>query len=113
MWAPSGADADYDPFPEYVMLGDALSDGLLVYITIGINTTKDLASEVSVAAHLYENGGVTEASSIGGAPATGGNPGGNMSAPDMVKRSEGSNVGVFGFLLLTCTLAAGGSWLLG
>ena len=58
MWAPTGADNDYDPFPEYVMLGDDLSDGLLMWIQIAINTTADYASDVSVAAYYREGGGI-------------------------------------------------------
>ncbi|WYZ36668.1 hypothetical protein EsH8_II_000174 [Colletotrichum jinshuiense] len=70
--AADEATAAYDPFLKYVKLGDSLEDGLLMWITIGINTTANLNSRVSAAAHYYEGGGVDQ-SSGGGPP---GGPGG-------------------------------------
>ncbi len=35
------ATADYDPFLDYVMLSDDANDGLLMWITVGINATAD------------------------------------------------------------------------
>jgi len=46
-----------DPFIEYVMLGSRIEDGILAWISIGIDPTKDY--NVSAAATIHENGGVT------------------------------------------------------
>ena len=43
-WAPSQADNDSDPYPEYVYLGDDITDGLLMWLQIGINVTADVTS---------------------------------------------------------------------
>jgi protocatechuate 3,4-dioxygenase beta subunit len=45
-----------DPVFDYVMVGDSLEDGLIGWITLGINTT--LSSTISPAAIYYESGGV-------------------------------------------------------
>ncbi|KAI0517313.1 Intradiol ring-cleavage dioxygenase [Xylaria bambusicola] len=52
------ATIDYDPFVDYVRLGDDLSDGLLGWITVFIDTTKDVSDGRHEAAHYYEDGGV-------------------------------------------------------
>lgn len=62
--------ATSDPFLEYVLLGDTLSDGLLGWLSFGINTT--LSSTVSAAATLYATGGETNSNS----GSSGGGPGG-------------------------------------
>ncbi|KAH8152579.1 uncharacterized protein LAJ45_03420 [Morchella importuna] len=67
MWAPSQADNDYDPFPEYVYLGDDVSEGILAWISIGINRTA--AYDISVAATLTEDGGVASDTVFGGGDA--------------------------------------------
>src|SRR6266498_388214 len=41
MWSIEQAENDYDPFPEYLYLGDDVTDGLLAWIQIGINVTAD------------------------------------------------------------------------
>lgn len=48
--------AGADPFPEYVMLGEKVEDGVLAWYSFGINMTA--AREISVAATYYEGGGV-------------------------------------------------------
>ena len=60
MWAPTAASADYDPFPEYFMLGDSLSDGVLFWISIGINTTANYTelTDIDIASFWTENDGV-------------------------------------------------------
>lgn len=63
MWAPEQADNEYDPFPEYIYLGDSVEDGILAWISIGIDTTA--AHDVSVAATLTEDGGVTSDTQFG------------------------------------------------
>ncbi|EXJ86668.1 hypothetical protein A1O3_03621 [Capronia epimyces CBS 606.96] len=45
-----------DPFVEYVLLGDTLEEGILAWISIGIDPTED--QEVSDAATYYKGGGV-------------------------------------------------------
>lgn len=63
MWAPQQADNEYDPFPEYVYLGDSVKDGILAWISIGIDTAASY--DISVAATLTENGGVTSGTQFG------------------------------------------------
>ncbi|TQN71663.1 hypothetical protein CSHISOI_03844 [Colletotrichum shisoi] len=73
--AASEATAEYDPFLKYVRLGDDLNDGLLMWITIGIDTTADYNDQVRAASHWHEGGGVDQ-SSGGGGGGGGGPPGG-------------------------------------
>ncbi|KAB5578825.1 Intradiol ring-cleavage dioxygenase [Coniochaeta sp. 2T2.1] len=51
------ATADYDPFVSYVKLSDDANDGLLMWITIGVNTTADYDDLAMAAAHYYREGG--------------------------------------------------------
>lgn len=55
-----------DPVFNYVMLGDTLQDGLLAWLTLGVNTT--LSNTISPAATYYATGGVesTSGESTGG-----------------------------------------------
>lgn len=48
---------------EYVLLGSSLQDGLLGWITVGINTTE--TREVIPAVYYGSNGGVESGDSIG------------------------------------------------
>ncbi|KAK7179137.1 hypothetical protein DPSP01_012212 [Paraphaeosphaeria sporulosa] len=76
MWSVVQADASYDPFPEFVYLGDTAADGLLAWIQIGINASADHSDDeyYAVAATYYEDGGVANGdSSFGGG--SGGPPG--------------------------------------
>jgi len=50
------ASAEYDPFMSYVSLSDDAKDGLLAWITIGINATVD-HSNLAVPAASYQKGG--------------------------------------------------------
>lgn len=80
MWSVLQADASYDPFPEFVYLGDSAADGLLGWIQIGINASADHSEDeyYAVAATYYEDGGVANGDSqMGG----GGGPPGNGSMP--------------------------------
>ncbi|KAK1473301.1 hypothetical protein CTAM01_16138 [Colletotrichum tamarilloi] len=70
------ATADYDPFVQYVLLGDDISEGVLAWITVGYNTTADYSSSASAAAHYYADGGVDTSSGNGG-----GGPGGAGGPP--------------------------------
>ncbi|KAI1811519.1 Intradiol ring-cleavage dioxygenase [Poronia punctata] len=65
----SEATEDYDPFVDYVRLGDSLDDGLLMYITVFVDTSADHSEDRHAAAQWYEGGGVA----VGG----GGFPGGS------------------------------------
>ncbi|KAJ5706742.1 hypothetical protein N7488_006543 [Penicillium malachiteum] len=59
MWAKKQADSAYDPFPEYIYLGDHLDDGLFAWIQIGINASADYTdnSYYSIAAYYDADGG--------------------------------------------------------
>jgi hypothetical protein len=59
------AKDDFDPFPEYLYLGDDISDGLMAWIRIGINATVDYTDDsyYAVAADYQANG---DAMDIGG-----------------------------------------------
>ncbi|KAK0652630.1 Intradiol ring-cleavage dioxygenase, partial [Cercophora newfieldiana] len=75
MLAPDEATEEYDPFLKWVMLGDALEDGLLMWITIGIDEGADYSGNVAAAAHYYEGGGVAvEGGGMGGGPGGAGGP---------------------------------------
>ncbi|KAJ5484849.1 hypothetical protein N7539_004837 [Penicillium diatomitis] len=64
-----------DPFMEYVLLGNDISDGLFAWITVGVDSTED--STVTPAAYYTEQGGVeNENSGMGGGGGSGG-PGGS------------------------------------
>ncbi|QDS69944.1 hypothetical protein FKW77_002000 [Venturia effusa] len=67
------ASEDVDPFMEYVLLGETLSDGLLAWTSIGVNMSASY--DISAAATIYASGGVANANSMGGGP---GGPGGNI-----------------------------------
>ncbi|KAI1392635.1 aromatic compound dioxygenase [Hypoxylon trugodes] len=70
--------AEYDPFADYVLLGDNLQDGLLAYLTVFVDTKANQTAYAFAAAHYYETGGV--ASPGGGFPGPGG-PGGPPGGP--------------------------------
>ncbi|TVY43143.1 hypothetical protein LSUB1_G001313 [Lachnellula subtilissima] len=76
-WSVVQAENDYDPYPEYLYLGDDITDGLLAWIQIGINVTADQSSTsyYSVAAVLQADGGHSTGASVGNgngtAPANG------------------------------------------
>lgn len=62
-----------DPFIQYVQISDNIEDGIMAWISLGIDPTAD--SEVSSAGTHYASGGVAnENSGMGGG---GGAPGGN------------------------------------
>ena len=79
MWSIVQAENDYDPFPEYLYLGDDDTDGLLAWIQVGINVTADYTnnSYYAVAATIQADGGHENTAStfIGG-----GSPSGNDTA---------------------------------
>lgn len=77
------ADTDgVDPFMEYTLLGDSLSDGLFAWLAFGINTTQ--SSTITPASFYYAEGGVANENSVGGGgggEGVPGGPGGNGTGP--------------------------------
>lgn len=62
-----------DPFMEYVLLGDSVSDGIFAWISVGVDPTVD--TDVTPAAYYTEQGGVeNENSGMGGGGGGGGAP---------------------------------------
>lgn len=75
-WSIVQTDASYDPFPQFVYLGEDITDGLFAWIQIGINASADYSADsyYGVAAYLDEDGGHAESgSAIGGGGQGGGN----------------------------------------
>lgn len=68
MWSIVQAENDYDPFPEFMYLGDSIEDGLLAWIQIGLNVSADQSdsSYYAVAAVLQADGGHQVASTFTG-----------------------------------------------
>ncbi|KAL1868365.1 hypothetical protein Plec18167_008290 [Paecilomyces lecythidis] len=66
MWAPSQADNNYDPFPDYVYLGNDITDGLLAWISIGIDPSADRDSNATAAAYWAADGGHSTGNNVGG-----------------------------------------------
>lgn len=61
-----------DPFLQYVLLGDDISEGILAWISIGIDTTQNYTT--TAASIWTDNGGVANSNSVGGgSPPSGGN----------------------------------------
>lgn len=65
--AAGEATADYDPYVDYVLLGDTVEDGLLGFIVVGVDTTADYIDSYTPAAH-YEEGGGVDTGLVGGGP---------------------------------------------
>ncbi|KAJ5190002.1 Intradiol ring-cleavage dioxygenase core [Penicillium cf. griseofulvum] len=81
MWSIEQADSAYDPFPEYIYLGEGLDDGLFAWIQIGINTTADYTDDsyYSIAGFHGADGGYQNSdSSFGGGS---GGPAGASGSP--------------------------------
>ncbi|KAK7721749.1 hypothetical protein SLS57_005098 [Botryosphaeria dothidea] len=77
MWAPYQADNNYDPFPEYIYLNsEDITDGILAWISIGIDVNADRDSNATAAAYLAADGGHSTGNTVGG-----GGEGGNGTAP--------------------------------
>lgn len=79
MWSVLMADSSYDPFPEFLYLGDSIEDGLFAWKQIGLNTSADWTDDeyYSIAGYITEDGGYANANSgfVGGGG--GGDAGGN------------------------------------
>ncbi|RMZ89319.1 hypothetical protein DV736_g3450, partial [Chaetothyriales sp. CBS 134916] len=65
------AENDYEPFPEFLYLGEDIADGLLAWIQIGINQSADYTNDsyYNIAAYLEADGGYANSNSgsLGGA----------------------------------------------
>lgn len=72
-----------DPFIQYVLVGDDIEDGIMAWISLGIDPTAD--TEVTSVGTHYEDGGVvnTESSMGGGGDAPGGNSTGGAPSGSM------------------------------
>lgn len=77
-----------NPFLEYVLLGDSINEGLMMWGTMGIDTSADYT--VSPAAYLTPDGGVANANSgMGGGGAA---PSGSMSGEPLDASASASVV---------------------
>lgn len=65
-----------DPMMEYVLLGNSVEDGILGWITIGIDTTE--VRTVSAAANYGSGGGVSNGNGFGGGRPSGAPPSGAL-----------------------------------
>lgn len=59
MWSIVQAGTTYDPFPQYVYLGSDVTDGLMAWIQIGVNTSANYIDDdyYAVAAYHDAEGG--------------------------------------------------------
>ena len=91
MWSIIQAENEYDPFPQFIYVGDDISDGLFAWIQIGVNATADYNDDdyYNVAATYQAGGGVANAdSSFVGGGSNGGN--GTMGGNDTMPGGPGS-----------------------
>jgi hypothetical protein len=72
----SVADTAGDPVMEYSSLDDALDDGLIAWLSMGVNTM--YLHEIVPAVTYYEDGGVSNPSAMTGPPPGAGFPGGAL-----------------------------------
>ncbi|KAH9905315.1 Intradiol ring-cleavage dioxygenase [Xylariomycetidae sp. FL2044] len=86
--AAGEATDDYDVFMDYALLGGDVTDGILAWIVVGVDSAANVTDSVQAAAHYYKGGGVDTSSGMGGGPGgppgAGGNgtgPGASSSAP--------------------------------
>ena len=79
-----------DPLMEYALLGDGVEDGILAWITVGIDVSAD--HSVSSAATWTEHGGVANAGGMGGGP--GGSPSGSAPSGTSTAKSGAAPSGL-------------------
>lgn len=72
-FAGDEASDAYDPFMKYVYLGNGAKEGLLAWITIGLDMTANYNHNVDVASHWHPGGG-TDETKKGPRPPGGGPP---------------------------------------
>ena len=53
MWSIVQADASYDPFPQFLSLGEDIDDGLFAWIQIGVNASADYSENSYYAVDAY------------------------------------------------------------
>ncbi|KAA8899512.1 Intradiol ring-cleavage dioxygenase, partial [Sphaerosporella brunnea] len=92
----SGEAASMDPVFEYVLLGDEVSEGVLAWISIGIDASASY--DVSPAASWTENGGVSDSNSGGIGGGMGGGAGHSAAFPSGAAPS-GASPSLFGTLM--------------
>lgn len=68
-----------DPFVEWVQLGEDIEDGIMAWISIGIDPSAD--QEIESAATIYKDGGVANENSMGGMGGGDAPGGGNGTGP--------------------------------
>lgn len=56
--AADAATDEYDVFLDYALLGEEPADGVLSWVTVGIDTSANYTNETEAAAHYYKEGGV-------------------------------------------------------
>lgn len=87
MWDVVQAGTTYDPFPEYIYLGEDVTDGLMAWIQIGVDVEADYTDDeyYATAAHLWADGGHEEENALmmgGGDGEMGGNGTMNGTMPE-------------------------------
>ncbi|RMZ85012.1 hypothetical protein DV738_g301, partial [Chaetothyriales sp. CBS 135597] len=99
-----------DPFVEYTLLGDDLSDGILAWISIGIDSSEE--STINAAATLYESGGVANSDSGSSSGGGGGSSGGNgtgSAPPDGGPSANSTSIASNGTATATSSTASSSS----
>jgi hypothetical protein len=78
-----------DPFVQYLLLGETVQDGILAWISVGIDLT--VSQEVTGAATYYETGGVANANNLmaGGPGGMASDNGGAPNGTDGTSQTEG------------------------
>ncbi|KAL4941721.1 hypothetical protein BDV06DRAFT_235913 [Aspergillus oleicola] len=59
-------DSDSDPFFQYALIGDSVADGLVAWVTLGVNVSANHDDSASYAATLTSEGGVSNDNAAGG-----------------------------------------------
>jgi protocatechuate 3,4-dioxygenase beta subunit len=77
-----------DPFHEYTLLGETVSDGVFAWLAFGINTT--LVQSITPAANYYSSGGVENSNSGSGMGGGSGGGSGGGFAPSGSAAASGS-----------------------
>ncbi|KAK8016824.1 hypothetical protein PG993_015013 [Apiospora rasikravindrae] len=64
--AGAAATSDYDVLMDYQMLGDSLHDGVLAWITVGVNVSANYNEQAPPAAHFTGSSGGGDSSAVDG-----------------------------------------------
>lgn len=103
--AAGEATIEYDPFVEYVLVGDDISKGIIAWISVGINASASY--NIGAAAELTADGGVAQSSSGGNGTSPGN---GNGTVPDNTPGSGNSTYSASSATASTTSSAAWGNW---